>query len=390
MTKRLYYSDSYLREFEAAVVDVRPDPARVYLDRTAFYPASGGQPADSGLLGGAQVVDVVDEEDRIAHILEGPVPSGAVRGYLDWGRRFDHMQQHSGQHLLSATLHEVLGIATLSFHLGSEASTIDIEAPALEATQAAEIELAANRFVCENRPIAISFEDSGADLHLRKPSERTGPLRIISIEGLDRSACGGTHVRSTGEIGPILIRKLDKMRGNVRVEFVCGLRAVRRARADLDTLSRIARGFSAPLDETPELVEAKSARLAEADKQRRKLVIELARRRGRELYEATQPGSRGLRLYEARGTAAIDDETRTEAQAFVAGPAAAYLAASASPPSLLLAVSDDAPLKAGETMKTLLARHGGRGGGNATIAQGSLPSAEALDRAVEELGALLR
>ena len=390
MTTRLYYQDSYLREFEAAVVEVRPDPLRVYLDRTAFYPASGGQPADTGLLGGAEVMDVLDEDDRVAHLVQGPPPGGTVRGSVDWNRRFDHMQQHSGQHLLSATLHEVMGIATLSFHLGSETSTIDIGAPALGAAEAAEIELAANRFASENRPITVAFEESGGDLNLRKPTGRTGPVRIVTIDGLDRSACGGTHVRSTGEIGPILIRKLDKVRGNVRIEFVCGLRAVRRARADLDALSRIARVFSAPLEETPELVESQSGRLAEADKQRRKLAIELARRRGRELYEAAQPGLRGLRLHEVHGTAAIDDEVRAEAQAFVAGAAAAYLAVASSPPSLLLAVSADAPLSAGDTMKGLLSKHGGRGGGNATIAQGSLPSAEALARAAEELAALLR
>jgi uncharacterized protein (TIGR02270 family) len=229
MTDRLYYTDSYLTTFQARVVEKSADGGTVYLDRTAFYPTSGGQPFDTGSIAGAPVVDVVDEGERIAHVLGAAVDLDDVECRIDWPRRFDHMQQHSGQHLLSAVMAELFGIATLSVHFGAASSTLDLDTPSLTADQVRAAETRANEAVFENLPVSVLFADSPEDLGLRKASDRSGVLRVISIEGLDRSACGGTHVRATGEIGPVLIRKLDKVRGAVRVEFLCGLRALRRA-----------------------------------------------------------------------------------------------------------------------------------------------------------------
>ena len=256
MTERLYYNDSYLRDFRATVVETADGGRRVYLDRTAFYPSSGGQPFDLGTLGGAPVREIVDEDERIAHLLDAPVGVGEIEGRIDWARRFDHMQQHTGQHLLSAVLAELFQISTVSFHLGAATSTIDIAAPALEPARIARAEERCAEIAAEGRPVIVTYEDSAADLALRKPSARSGTLRIVSIEGLDRSACGGTHVRSTAEIGPVLIRKLEKIRGNVRVEFVCGLRAIRQAGQDFRTLSEISRLVSVPFEEAPALVAA--------------------------------------------------------------------------------------------------------------------------------------
>jgi len=378
-TGRLYYDDSYLREFRATVVDRSPDGCRLYLDRTAFYPSSGGQPHDTGLLGGSPVVDVIDEGERIAHITASPSHGSEVEGRIDWGRRFDHMQQHTGQHLLSAVLIEQCGLQTVSFHLGEEASTIDVEAASVSAEQLAAAERRANEVMIENRTVTGGFEEASEAEGLRRASERAGPLRIVSIEGLDRSACGGTHVRATGEIGPIFIRKLERIRGNVRLEFLCGFRALRRARADFEALSAVARVFSSQLDQAPALAAVQAEALQKAEKARRRIAAELARYQGRELYDATPLGPDGIRRA-VRGLpgGSIDDEARAFAQGFTAQPKCSLLMVIDDPPALLLAVSGDAGINAGEAVKSAVSRHGGRGGGSALIAQGSVPSKEAL------------
>jgi len=392
MTERLYYQDSYLTEFRARVVEVSPDAAspdrqRIYLDRTAFYPTSGGQPFDIGQLSGVKVVEVIDEGDRIAHILSDRLTASEVDGRIDLSRRFDHMQQHTGQHLLSAVLLEMFDAATVSFHLGAEGSTIDV-AGALEPAQLRMAERRANQIVFENRPVTISFQHSSQDLGLRKPTERAGEVRIISIQDLDRSACGGTHVRATGEIGPILLRKLDRIRGNLRIEFLCGGRAVERARADFDALSEIARVFSAPLDDAPAMVEAQREKLQEADRMRRRLATELAQASGRALFAETPPGPDGIRRA-LRRVESLSEESRAETQSFTASGLAIFLAVVENPPSILLAASKNSGVHCGDLLKRLLAEAGGRGGGNAALAQGSLPSKEALDQLVRTLSSQL-
>ncbi len=389
MTERLYYRDSYLAEFRASVVDVAEDGRRVYLDRTAFYPASGGQPHDTGMIGGVPVIDVIDEDDRIAHITAGPVTPGEVDCRIDWARRFDHMQQHSGQHLLSAVVLEMLGGGTVGFHMSADVSTIDVALTALDANTAAAVEQRVNELVLENRPLTVSFEENSAALGLRKPSDRPGLLRIISIEGVDRSACGGTHLRGTGEIGPVMLRKLDKAHGNVRIEFLCGFRAIRRARADYEALSKIARLFSVAPDDTPALALSQIQQLDTSEKARRRLAIELARLRGGELFRETTPNATGVRVVVqvlGKGVA-LDDDVRATAQGFAAGGKAVFLAVAEEPPSVLLAASADAGVHAGNAVKSAVTAFGGRGGGNAQVAQGSLPSLEALGSAAAQLRA---
>jgi alanyl-tRNA synthetase len=382
MTDRLYYHDSYLTEFRARVVEVSPDATspdqqRVYLDRTAFYPTSGGQPFDTGELAGFKVLEVIDEGERVAHLLSNALAQTEVAGRIDRERRFDHMQQHTGQHLLSAVLVELFHAPTVSFHLGAEICTIDV-AGTLGPEQLREAERRANDIVFENRTVTISFQDSSQDLGLRKPTEREGLVRIISIDNLDRSACGGTHVRATGEIGPILLRKLDRIRGNLRIEFLCGGRAVARARADLDALSHIARVFSSPLDETPALVDGQREKLQESERARRRLSTDLAQASGRALYRGTTPGPDGIRRTLRELETSLTDELRAEAQSFTASGPAIFVALAQNPPAILLAASADSGIHAREILKRLLSLHGGRGGGNATLAQGSVPSAAAL------------
>jgi alanyl-tRNA synthetase len=395
MTERLYYTDSYLRQFAARVTGRADDGRTVYLDRTAFYPTSGGQPFDTGSIAGVAVLDVVDEDGRIAHKLSRVLETGVmdasrvdaatVSCAVDWARRFDHMQQHTGQHLLSAVFEELFHLKTVSFHLGAETATIDIEGGAVDARTILETERRANQVVFENRPVAVEFQDAAEAQGLRKPSDRDGTLRIVSIDGLDRSACGGTHVRSTGEIGPILIRKLDKIRQTVRVEFLCGMRAVGRARADYEALSKVAQLFSSPLDEAPAMLAAQMEAARAAEKMQRKLELELAAYRGGELYRNTAPGADGFRRVSQRAARGSLEELRAVAQNFTAQPKAIFTAALEEPPSVLFAVSEDSGIDAGKALKAAIAEAGGRGGGNARIAQGSVGDVGQLERVLGKL-----
>jgi len=386
MTNRLYYTDAYRTAFTANVVDRSDDGLRVYLDETAFYPTSGGQPHDIGTLDGVSVVDVVDEEDRIAHVLSSPfaAASGPIEGVVDWSRRHDHMQQHTGQHLLSAVFEELLGAKTISVHFGPDYSTLDLDAESVTRDWLVRVEQRANALVAESRPVTVTFEDAASAVGLRKASERSGTLRIVSIADVDRSACGGTHVRSTAEIGAILLRSVEKVRKSTRVEFVCGQRAVSRARRDYEAIVGIATSLSASIDDAASLVSAQSDRLKEADNARKKLEKDLAGYRVRERYDATSADPSGVRTLVIRDAASID-ELRALAQAAFALPKVVVVGALTSPPSVLLASSEDSGLDSGKMLKEKLTAAGGRGGGSPRLAQGSVPDRAALDSVVESL-----
>jgi alanyl-tRNA synthetase len=249
-SERLYYDDPYTMRFEARVAAVGEHEGRpaVELERTYFYPESGGQEADRGVLGAARVVDVqVDDGQRVWHVLGGdgaPVTEGAeLVGEVDWPRRFDHMQQHTGQHILSAALERVLTGATLSSHLGEERSTIDVALADVDWRAVERVEDAANQVVWEDRPVERHWT-SAAEVHrfaLRKPPQVGGRIRIVEIPGWDVSACGGTHTRRTGEVGVIKIVRWEALRGNLRLEFLCGGRALRDYAWRTETLTEGAR-----------------------------------------------------------------------------------------------------------------------------------------------------
>jgi alanyl-tRNA synthetase len=391
MTDRLYYTDAYVRDFTARVVDRSAEGGVVYLDRTAFYPTSGGQPFDLGSIGGVAVVEVVDEDARIAHRLATPATlDGSVDCAIDWTRRFDHMQQHTGQHLISAVFEELFGLRTVSFHLGAESATIDLEGIPVDARVLADVERRANEIIYENRPVGIRFEDAADAQGLRKASDRQGTLRIVSIEGLDRSACGGTHVRTTGEIGVVLLRRTEKIRQATRVEFVCGARAVRRAHADYEALNKAAQLFSAALDEVPNAIAAAQESARTWEKAVKKLSLDLAAYRGRELYDQTAAGPDGVRRLTQRIDRGTLEELRAVAQNFTAQGKAVFLATLADPPSVLLATSADSGVDAGQLVKAAVTAAGGRGGGNARMAQGSVPNADALAAALAQITSSVR
>jgi alanyl-tRNA synthetase len=267
-TRRLYYDDAYIREFPARVLHCEVLPPDVnagitgkvwglVLDRTAFYPTSGGQPNDLGKIADANVLDVRDQGDEILHVVDRHPESPDVLGCINWPRRFDHMQQHTGQHLLSAMFQERFGLPTVSFHLGSELCTIDIRGPEPADDVLEGAERAANKIIFENRPIAVRYgtADQLSELGVRKQVDREGILRAIEIESADLQPCGGTHVKSTGEIGMILIRRVTKVRQDWRVEFACGARAERIARQDFLNLRRAAEKLNCAPDEVAAAAE---------------------------------------------------------------------------------------------------------------------------------------
>ncbi|HWZ97053.1 MAG TPA: alanyl-tRNA editing protein [Candidatus Dormibacteraeota bacterium] len=262
-TKRIYYDDAFVREFEAEVLTCEQHAGnsakrwRVLLDRTALYPASGGQPYDRGKVGEAEVLEVVDEGEEIAHFVDRPMALGKVKAVVDWKRRFDHMQQHTGQHLLSAVLQSRFGLETVSFHLGEEICTIDLRGTEPSAEALVRAEQAANEIIFEDRPVNVKYGtiEELRSLGVRKEVDREGILRAIEIEGVELQPCGGTHVARTGQIGMIQLRRCTKIRQDWRLEFLCGGRVAKVARDDYETRQRIAEKLQCAVEEVDGALE---------------------------------------------------------------------------------------------------------------------------------------
>ncbi|HEY1526962.1 MAG TPA: alanine--tRNA ligase-related protein [Candidatus Angelobacter sp.] len=385
-TDRLYYHDSFLYDFDARVVEAltRDGKHAVVLDRTAFYPTSGGQVHDLGMLqaDGQQIAitEVADEEDgRILHFASGPLAVGTqVHGSVDAGRRRDHVQQHSGQHVLSAAFIQLFTMPTVSFHMGEESCTIDLETNGLSAAQTQKAERLANEVIVEDRPVSIRIVplEEARLLGLRKlPPKQTGDLRLIDIADFDLTACGGTHVRATGQIGSILLRKIEKVKQSVRVEFVCGLRAVNAARHDYTTLTEAAALYSSHIYDVPEHVRKSLAESKAAGKAQHKLLEELAELSAeRLLAQATGSPQIITEFFPDRDALFI----KLLAQKLTAGKTAvvALLASGAGQPTLVFAQSPGQKSNMGQFMKDAMAQLGGRGGGSADMAQGGLSAAD--------------
>ena len=383
MTERLYYNDARLLEFDAHVTNVGEDGTRVVLDRTAFYPTSGGQPFDTGLLGGVRVVDVIDEDTHIVHVLESPLAAKVgdpVSGSIDRQRRLDHMQQHTGQHLLSALLADRLRAPTVSVHFGAVYSTVDVASTVSFTDDAiASIEREANELITANVPVSISFEDAASVTGLRKPSDRAGTIRIVTIENIDKSACGGTHVSQLGEIGVMLLRRVERMKGQQRIEFLCGSRAVAAARSDYLTLQQASRTLSAAPAELPSLVESQLAQIKELEREQRRLLEDVAQHRASGMWAAHAPAADGVRRMHIVAASGQAREQQQLATAIARQGRAVVLVTATSTNSLLIATSEDSGLDAGARMKEFMTQFGGRGGGSPRLAQGSVSSPEPLD-----------
>jgi alanyl-tRNA synthetase len=392
-TERLYYADCYLREFEARVL--RSEPAangfKVYLDRTAFYPASGGQPTDLGTLAGLEVLEAVDEGEEIAHLLRQAPEGESVTGKIAWPRRFDHMQQHTGQHILSAAFEKVGDYKTVSFHLGEESSSIDLDSDRLGSKQFEEAEDAANQVLFEDRPVRISFQpaEEAGRMDLRKPTSREGDIRLIEVEGFDLSACGGTHVNRTGAVGLILVRKVERMKGSTRVEFLCGGRALRQARRDFKVLSEAALLFSAAPETLPELIAKQNQELREEARGREKLLERLAEFQARELWQAA-PVVGGRRVVRQVFPAEEAPQVKMLAHALAKLPGAvALLGVKGQPTKLFFAQTPGGTSEMGAVLKQTVTKFGGKGGGGRDFAQGGGLEESRLEEALAWAEALL-
>jgi len=379
MSERLYYVDSTLCTFQATVISSELVDGRhhVVLDQTAFYPTSGGQPFDTGTLGGHEVSDVTDLEDgSIAHVLDHPLEAARrVTGEINWPRRLDHMQQHSGQHILSAAFDRLSGVRTVSFHMGADTSTIDL-AREVSSAEIAAAETEASRIVFEDRVVSVRFasDEEAARLPLRKEPARTGTLRLVDIADFDLSACGGTHVPRTGMIGLIAIAGSERFKGGSRVSFVCGSRALR-AHAHLrDTAAAASRLLSVAVRDLPAAIERVQADVKSLTRAQRDLQEEVSAQRAIALRGRAEPiqGFARVVLSEVGGWDA--GAIKTLAAGIVSEPGyVAVLVGDGTPAPVVIARSSDVGFDAGVWMKTATQALGGRGGGRPEQAQGGLP-----------------
>jgi alanyl-tRNA synthetase len=375
MTERLYYRDSSLLRFTGTVIEsgtLRSRPF-VVLDRTAFYPTSGGQPFDRGHLGGREVVEVLDREDdgAVLHFTSDSVPVGTVvDGEIDAARRLDHMQQHTGQHVLSAAFLRTANVPTVSFHLGADVSTIDLTGD-VEAAAIARAEDEANRVVFADRDVVVRFvtAEEAAMLPLRKEPSRTGTLRLVEVPDFDLSACGGTHVSRTGAIGNIAVSAWERYKGGTRVSFVCGGRAVRVFRELRDASTATSRLLSVQTGELPEAVARLQAEARDVRLQARALGEQLAR------FEASALRSSAVDLNGHRIVARVLDKDQAALkllaqEAAADGGPAVLLVSTTRPASLVVARGGDSDIDASAVLKAIVTRLGGKGGGRPEFAQG--------------------
>lgn len=378
--------------------DREGDRFRVVLDKTAFYPTSGGQPHDLGKLGDATVVEVLDADEggggvehHVVHYTTAEVPPGTVHGHVDWPRRIDHMQQHTAQHLLSAAFIELFGFQTVSFHLGKEISTIDLRAPAVLARHLEQAERRTNEIIFEDRPVIVRFgtAEEFAEAGIRKKVEREGILRAIEIEGFDRQPCGGTHLARTGQAGLLLIRKLERRRGDLwRVEYVAGHRALAAARSDFGLLTEAATLLSCGFADVPAGIRKMAAERREQFSTVKHLDERLALLEARALLREHDE-SHGVSAAEGHPTEPrVVAAAVPEATAAYLGLLAARLAAVNNVVALLVsregghvvfAQSKGLPSDLGEALRQTLKEFSGKGGGSRDFAQGSLPNPARTD-----------
>jgi alanyl-tRNA synthetase len=392
-TERLYYNDSHLIEFEAHVVETSERVSgwtAVTLDRTAFYPTGGGQPSDTGTLNGLRVVECIDDENNgVLHVIQGRPPEigSTVKGRVDWLRRLDHIQQHTGQHILSQAFVTLFKGPTKAFRVLDDCCEIDVELadPSNEVIERG-VELA-NNVIWEDRLITIktATPQEAADLPLRKEPSRDGDLRLIEIEGFDLTPCGGTHAYRTGEVGMIAVRSWERAKGLTRIEFVAGMRTLADYRRANKTAREVASLFSCARDDAASL----AARMLEENKELHRRVRSLeeiaAHVEAEELLAEGSPNAAGIRVVIKILDDRDSESLKHLAQALIAHPATIALIASKDKGAarLVFARSADAPGDMNALMKEACALLNGRGGGKPDMAQGGGKNVEKLDEAIE-------
>ena len=383
-TRRLYYDDSFQDAFSAQVLSCEvlteaedsPTGPRwgVVLDQTLLYPSSGGQSNDLGKLGEANVLDVQDHDDRIVHVVDRPVAIGRVDGCIHWPRRFDHMQQHTGQHLLSAIFQERFGLVTVSFHLGDVVSTIDLRGPQPSQLVLEGAARAANGVIFEDREINVRYgtAEQFAELGVRKEVDRKGILRAVEIAGIDLQPCGGTHLRHTGQLGMILLRGCNKIRQDWRVEFICGGRAEAAARSDAGLIGQV----SAQLKCAPQDLSASVQRLLrerEASAKRlRALLPKVAESDAAALLSAVSPRRDGIRLIAQVLENVEPDYLQQLATALVKTESVVAMLADRLTGNFVLAQNPGVAKDMNVLLKNVCEQLPGKGGGSKDFARGAL------------------
>jgi len=385
MTDRLYFADSYLTSFTARVTDRADREGRpaVALDRSAFYPEGGGQPADRGTLNGVPVLDVQSDDDgTVWHTLESPLGADQVEAKVDWIRRFDHMQQHHGQHLLSAAFEELFNLKTVAFHLGADYATIDLGGDASE-DQLLAAEDRTNQVIWEDHPVQTRFvtPEELATLPLRKPPPVAGAIRVVSVQGFDHSACGGTHPRSTGAVGLLHIRRREKRGAETRIEFICGGRALRDLRKKGALLGRIAGSLTVGLDEVEDAVRRVREQEESSRKRLATVMATLLAHEARDLVAQAEPAGATPMVHLVRDDLSLD-EARTLAHAVTGSGGLIVLGISGDKAQMLVGRPADHALDCGQLVREVLTAFGGRGGGQPAMAQGGIPDPNRLADAV--------
>ena len=386
MTEKLYHRDPYRIEFTAQVVSQRQNGDglwEVELDATALYPTSGGQPYDDGFLQGQPVIEVIEEGDTIIHLLENPLPEDErIRGKVCWVRRFDHMQQHAGQHILSQACLQVARAETVGFHLSDNSVTIDLDVPQLTTGQIQRIEDLANQIVTENRRIVVHVFPTAdeIDLPIRKSGKAESDVRVIEVEGFDYSPCGGTHPRSTGEIGLIKILKTEKVRGNTRVHFACGQRALEDYRFKSEIIDEVTGYMTIGAEDLPDMVRHWDDQIKTLKKQVKEFTSSLLKYEAEAIVAAADSDGVYLLSYPERGV----EELRQLAAGIVGlDSAAVVLAGVASPkPFVLVVAGEDSGIDASQVLRECGQDYGWKGGGTARQAQGRA-EAESLEEGLQ-------
>ncbi|WP_410511925.1 hydrolase [Paenibacillus sp. BR2-3] len=375
MTSKLYYDSAYLTEWQTGISQrlERDDGYYVILEETAFYPHGGGQPCDEGWINGIPVLDVIIEGEKVLHKLERLPEETEVNCRIDWNRRFDHMQQHSGQHLLSAVCRNLYQAMTVSFHLGSDYATIDVEQPELNPVQLASIEQEVNRQIYLNHSIVSYFVtgEEMAQLQLVKQPKVTENIRIVEIKDVEYNACGGTHVSSTGEIGIIKLLKADKQKGNTRLYFKCGTRALEEFNESLRILGVLSTKFNTGKDEIIDRIE-------KWEHEQKQLQAELT------LLKEKNDGYVAQELlsnHEDRLISHIFEDKSLKDLQNLAGKLTAeshlpVLLATAAENKIVLAHNGSTDLSCGSFFKNHLGSFNGKGGGSDKLAQAGFPTWE--------------
>ncbi|MFC2173003.1 DHHA1 domain-containing protein [Acidobacteriota bacterium] len=395
MTKKIYLEDAYRKEFTAEIIRTRPceQGCRVVLDRTCFYPEGGGQPCDLGMIGDSAVLDVAESGGEIVHTLTSELQGGETKGIIDWDRRYDHMQQHTGQHLLTRCFLKTAGADTVGFSLGKDYSTIELNSESLSQDDFYEAENRINRIVSEARSINIRWIDREQiellGIRARGLPEDVKSVRVIEIEGLDSTACGGTHLKNTAEIGPVHIIGTERIRGRQRIAFLCGERAHSDYRRRKEILQEVCTDLSTGADDLREIIRGKISEVRGYAKALESTRLELAGYMAEALFAGAEQADDVRVVAHIVDAWSMREITALAVEIASSGRAVALIGSKGKKSSMAFAASPDSGIDAGKLMITAANAFGAKGGGTAELSRGGCPDPERLEDIINKAREIL-